>query len=90
MDERHVLAVVLDGVADSGADQPLAPLLGDRLDADRGGVREADLVDLHLLLQELHDFLRLRRPLLPLDAGVDVLRVLAEDHHVHLVRALHG
>src|SRR6267378_4209251 len=88
--EGHVLAVVLDGVADGGADEPLAAFLGHGLDADRGRVREADLVDLHLLLQELHDLLGFRRPLLPLDARVDVLRVLAEDHHVHLVRALHG
>src|SRR3989441_1259630 len=90
VDEGHVLAIVLDGVANGGADEPLAALLGDRLDADGRGVREADLVHLHLVLQELHDLLRLRRGLLPLDARVDVLGVLAEDHHVHLVGPLHG
>src|SRR5437016_1767597 len=87
--ERHVAPVVLDGIADGGADQPLRPLLRYRLDADGGRVREADLVDLHLALEELDDLLGLGRPLLPLDAGVDVLGVLPEDHHVDLVRPFH-
>src|SRR5438093_1093760 len=87
--ERDVAPVVLDRVADGRADEPLRALLRHRLDADGRRVRKADLVDLHLVLQELHDLLRLRRALLPLDAGVDVLRVLAEDHHVDLVRPLH-
>jgi hypothetical protein len=40
--------------------------------------READLLDAHLVLQELDDLQRLRVGL-PFDAGVDVLGVLAED-----------
>src|SRR5437762_4255533 len=86
VDERHVLPVILDRVADRRADQTLGALLGDGLDADRRGAGEADLGDLHLLLEEIHHPLRLRRPLLPLDPRVDVLRVLSEDDHVHLVR----
>src|SRR5438552_4728437 len=89
VDEGDVLAVVLDGIADGGADETLRALLRHRLDADGGRVREADLVDLHLALEELDHFLGLGRPLLPLDAGVDVLGVLPEDHHVDLVRPLH-
>ena len=34
-------------------------------------------------------FLRLGRARRPLDARVDVLGVLAEDHHVHVLRPLH-
>src|SRR5438876_2522620 len=55
--ERHVSPGVLEGIADGGADQPLRPLLRYRLDADGGRVREADLVDLHLALEELDDLL---------------------------------
>src|SRR5881396_3072402 len=90
VDEGHVLPVVLDGVADRRADEPLGAFLRDRLDTDRGGLREADLLDAHLLLEEPDDLLGFRRPLLPLDAGVDVLRVLSENDHVHLVRPLDG
>src|SRR5256712_159025 len=89
VDERHAPAAVLDGVADGRADEPLGALLRHRLDADRGGVGEADVGDLHLLPEEVHHLPALGRPLRPLDAGVDVLGVLAEDHHVDLVRPLH-
>src|SRR5712691_4005478 len=40
----------------------------------------ADGGDLHLLPEEVHHLPALGRPLRPLDAGVDVLGVLAEDH----------
>src|SRR5882672_4574717 len=88
--ERHVAAPVLDGVAHGGADQALRALLGHRLDADGGGLREPDLLDLHLLLEKLDDLLRLGRPLLPLDSRVDVLGVLPEDDHVDLLGMLDG
>src|SRR5207249_2210533 len=70
--EGHVAAPVLDGVAHGRADEALRALLGHRLDADGRALREADLRDLHLLLEELDDLLRLGRPLLPLDPRVDV------------------
>jgi hypothetical protein len=41
------------------------------------------------VLQELDELLGLVALGLELDAGVDVLRVLTEDHHVDLVRLLH-
>ena len=88
MHEGDVAAAVLDRVPHGRPDQPLGAFLGHGLDADGGGLREADLVDLHLLLEELDDLLRLRRPLLPLDAGIDVLCVLAEDDHVDLLGVL--
>src|SRR3989475_8880856 len=89
VDERQRLPVVLDGVADRRADEPLGALFRHWLDADRGGVGKADFDDLHLLLEEVHYLPALGRPLLPLDPGVDVLRVLSENNHVHLVRPLH-
>ena len=41
------------------------------------------------VVQELDELLRLGRALLDLEAGVDVLGVLAEDHHVDLLGVLH-
>ncbi len=57
-----------------------------RLDAD-ARIR-ADALP-HLGREELDDALGLRRAARPLDAGVDVLGVLAEDHDVHQLGALH-
>src|SRR3989454_12519734 len=88
--EGHVAAPVLDGVAHGRADEALRALLGHRLDADGRALREADLRDLHLLLEELDDLLRLGRPLLPLDPRVDVLGILPEDDHVDLLGMLDG
>src|SRR2546427_4858048 len=52
---------------------------------------EADFLELlgKLLRPEVEDLLRLRRPGRVLDAGVDVLGVLPEDHHVDLLGPLH-
>src|SRR5215470_4257133 len=90
VDEGDVAAAVLHRVAHRRADEPLRAFLGHGLDADGRALREPDLVDLHVLLEELHDLLGLGRPLLPLDARVDVLGVLPEDDHVDLLRMLHG
>ena len=72
------------------AEQALGAFLRHRLDADAGGVREADLRVLlrERLLEELEELLVVRRAGLELDAGVDVFGVLAEDHHVDLLRRL--
>ena len=61
------------------------PLAGGRLGA------EPDVPERlrKLLLQEIEDLLRVGRPGGPLDARVDVLGVLAEDHHVDLLGMLH-
>jgi hypothetical protein len=47
--------------------------------------READLLDAHLVLQELDELLAVVGFGGPFDAGVDVFRVLAVDHHVDLL-----
>src|SRR5262249_49686994 len=67
---------------------PLGAFARDRLDADARRRRETNLLYAELLLQKLDQLLGLGRLGLPLDAGVDVLGVLAKDHHVHLLRAL--
>jgi hypothetical protein len=54
------------------------------------GLGEADLLHLHLVLEERDDLLGLGALGLPLDAGVDVLGVLAEDHHVDVLRGFTG
>ena len=56
-----------------------------------GLVAEADLLELlrEILLEEIEHLRRRLAAGLELDAGVDVLRVLAEDHHVHFLRMLH-
>ena len=89
VDERHGLAVVVDRVVERGLDEALRALEGDRLDADRRRLGEADLLDAHLAEEERLHLLDLGRAVHPLDASVDVLRVLAEDHHVRQLRTLH-
>ena len=58
---------------------------------DAASRAEPDLLELlrELLREEVEHLLRLRRAGGVLDAGVDVFRVLAEDHHVHLLGMLH-
>src|SRR5262249_7516719 len=73
---------------DRGANQALRAFTRNRLDADTRGLREPDLFDAHLLLQPVDDLFCFGRLGGPLDAGVDVFRVLAEDHHVDLFRVL--
>ncbi len=87
--QGHRTAVVVDGVLQGLAHQALGAFLGNRLDADAAVLGEADLLDAHFLGEELDDLLRFRRTGLPLDAGIDVLGVLAEDHHVHVAGLLH-
>ena len=89
MDEGQRAAAVQDGVVEGGADETPAPFPGDRLDPEGGRFRKADLLDAHLVLQPVDDFLHLGRAGLPLDAGVDILRILPEDHHVDFLGVLH-
>ena len=85
--QGHAAAAVVEGVLDGPADQALGAGDAHGLDAD-AGIR-ADL-RAHLRVQELDDLRGFGRALLPFDAGVDVLGVLAEDHHVQPLRLLHG
>jgi hypothetical protein len=51
---------VLDGVVDCGADQALRSLARHGLDADPRRLRETDLLDAHLVLEEADELARLR------------------------------
>ncbi len=88
--DRDALALVDDGVLDRGAEEALGAFLRDGLDADARRVREADLaVELREgFLEQLLELLVLGAALLEFDAGVDVLGVFTEDHHVDLLRRL--
>ena len=81
--------VVVDGVLDRLANQALGALFGNRLDADARGLRETDLLDAEVVLKDLDQALGLLALRLEFNAGVDVFRVLAEDHHVGLFRLFH-
>mmetsp|Transcript_1099 Transcript_1099/g.1707 ORF Transcript_1099/g.1707 Transcript_1099/m.1707 type:complete len:442 (-) Transcript_1099:93-1418(-) len=87
--DGHAGLVVVDGVLDGLSDQPFGALLADGLDTQARGLGEANLVGAEFITQEAHQLAGLLAAGLELDAGIDVFRVLAEDHHVHLVRLLH-
>ena len=89
--EGHALAAVVDGIADGGPGQALGAFARDGLDADAGGLREPDLVvgGGERLPEQLEELPVLLAAGLELDAGVDVLGVLAEDRHVHPLGVAH-
>ncbi len=89
MHQGHRLTIVGDGILDRGAHQALRPLLGARFHPDATVIGEADLVDPHLLAQEVNHLLRFGAVGLPFDTGVDVFGVLAEDHHIGQLRLFH-
>ena len=78
----------VDRVLEGAPHEPLGALARDRLDPDARRLREADLPHAELVLEEGDELARALRLGLPLDPGVDVLGVLAEDHHVGLRRIL--
>src|SRR5690606_29286874 len=84
--QRHRYAVVVNRVADRLAHQTLRTLLGYRLDADPGAIGKADAGDAHLPLQEINHPLYIVRAGRPLDTGVNVLGVFAENHHIGQLR----
>ena len=86
--QGHGVAIVVDGILDGSTHQTLGTGLGHRLDADTAGLGEANFLHAHLVLQEGDHFLGLFAIRLPLDTGVDVFGVFAEDHHVSQIRTL--
>src|SRR5581483_2872650 len=89
MYQRHGATIIGYGILQGFTNQTLRPFPGDGLDADRRGLRKADLLHAHFVHQEVDNLLHLRRLRRPLDTGVNVLRVLAEDHHIGLLGILH-
>ena len=87
--EGDAPAVVAQGIVDGGADDALGPFLRHGLNSVRRGLREADLLLLELIDQEVAELVALLRSERPLDAGVHVLRALAEHAQIDPVRILH-
>jgi hypothetical protein len=90
VDQGEARELVGDRVVERGADEALGALLRDRLDAEACGVREAHLGEGlgEVVAQEVAELVAVGGAGGELDAGVDVLGVLAEDHHVGVLRAL--
>ena len=88
--ERDGLASVLERVLDGHADQALGSGHRDRLDADAGVEANLLLAALeHVFVEELDQAGAVGSSLLPLDAGVNVFGVFAEDDDVHALGMLH-
>ena len=92
VDEGDGFAVRRDRVVDGGFHQPPRPVPGHRLDPQAAILRKADLGVLFRegLAQKGRQLFRLRGAGGKFDAGVDVLRVFAEDHHVDQLRMADG
>src|SRR5438034_4262608 len=89
VDEGDAPALVAERVVDRGAGETLGALARHGLHADAAGGREADLLDPQVALQERDQLPRLGALYRPLDAGVDVFGVLAEDDYIDLLWPLH-
>eukprot|EP00050_Salpingoeca_kvevrii_P006099 m.287411 g.287411 ORF g.287411 m.287411 type:complete len:424 (+) comp11770_c0_seq1:400-1671(+) len=90
VDESDAAAALLEGVLDGSIDETGSALARDGLDADARRLGEADLVSNTLLLEKSNDVLGILAAGSKLDAGVNVLGVLAEDDHVDIAGALDG
>ena len=90
MHNRQTRFVIVNGVLQGLAHQTLGAFARDRLDADAGRTREADLGDAHFLLQEIDQLLGFVRLGFKLDSGINVFGVFAEDHHIGLLRLFDG
>ncbi len=91
MHQGDRFALVAQGVVDRGAHDPFGAFYRDRFEPDAGAVREADLGVFfrELLFEQGFELFALRSAVLELDPGVDILGVLAEDHHVDVFRVQH-
>ncbi len=86
VDERDGAALALHRVLDGGAHEALRTRFGHGFDADAGVGPDLPAV---LVVEEVDEAFDLGRALLELLAGVDVLGVLPEDHHVDVLGVLH-
>src|ERR1700733_11778323 len=88
--DGDALALVGERIFDRRAEQALGTLDRDVLDADAAGVGKADLgvVLRKVALQQFEKFPVVVGALLEFDAGIQVLGVLSEYHHIHLLRRL--
>jgi hypothetical protein len=80
----HLGAAVLLRVGERRLDDPLRSEHGDRLDRDPGPIARGRV---ELVGEEGPQLLHLSRALLELDAGIEVLGVLPDDHDVGLGEA---
>ena len=90
VNQRDRWAFVLDCILDCGADQSFGAFLADRLDPDSTHLREPNRgCDSHFIAQPADHFVGVRRAGTPFNACVHVLRVLTEEHHIHVFRVFH-
>ena len=92
VDEGEAAAFFAQGVFDCAADEALGAVFADGLDAEAGGIGEADFGGFfgEGFLDECEELGGFGGSLFEFDAGVDVFAVFAEDHHVAVLGALDG
>ncbi len=81
--------VIIDGMLNRFAHQTTSSLLGDRFDTDTAALIKANFLYAHFILQKANQLFRLGAIGLPLNTGVDILRVFTKDNHVGLFRMNH-
>ena len=87
--QGHRWAAIVDSVLDRFANQTLAAFDRNRFDANGRGFGKANFFHAHFLLQEGNHPLHFRRAGFPLHPSVNILGVLAKDHHVGFFRLFH-
>ncbi len=88
MHQGDAWLVVVDSVLDGCTNDASRTFLGYGLDADARGVGESNLVNAHLVLQEIDDALHFVAFRFPFNARIDVFAVLSEDDHVNVLGRL--
>ena len=89
VDQGHAAAMMVQRILDGPPDQALRSLLRDGFHAVRRRLRKTDLGLLELLAEELAELFGILGTERPLDAGIHVLRVLAEHGDVDPLGILH-
>src|SRR5690606_34720311 len=77
--QGNAFASLAHGIVDGSADEPFGAFDGNRLDADRGGFRETNILDAQLFNQESFDACIFRRTGEVFNSGVDIFGVFAEN-----------